>query len=152
MGAGAGEVVSLTPYERVYIDSMVFIYHFEGSPKYSPLTRRILHMVESGRIKGVTSTLTVMEILVKPLRVANTSAARDYVYLVTNFPGMVLRAVDVEVAEKASELRAKYNIRAPDAIHVATSIVEEADSFITNDVRLQRIDEVKVLLLNKLCE
>jgi len=109
-------------------------------------------MVESGRIKGVTSTLTVMEILVKPLRVSDTSAARDYVYLVTNFPGMVLRSVDVEVAEKASELRAKYNFRAPDAIHVATSIVEEADSFITNDVRLQRIDEVKVLLLNKLGE
>jgi len=152
MGAGAREVAVLESYERVYIDSMVFIYHFEGSPKHSPLTRRILHMVESGVVRGVTSTLTVMEILVKPLRAANTRAVRDYSYLITSFPGMTLRAVDVEVAERASELRAKYNVRAPDAIHAATSIVEGADAFITNDTRLKRIAEVNVLLLSKLDE
>ena len=152
MGAEAGGVAALTPYERVYIDSMVFIYHFEGSPKYSPLTRRILRMVESEMISGVTSTLALMEILVKPLRAANTRAVRDYKYLVTSFPGMTLRAVDVEVAEKASELRAKYNVRAPDAIHAATSIVERADAFITSDVRIQRISEVNVRLLSELGE
>jgi predicted nucleic acid-binding protein len=65
---------------------------------------------------------------------------------------MTLRAVDVEVAERASELRAKYNVRAPDAIHAATSIVEGADAFITNDTRLKRIAEVNVLLLSKLDE
>ncbi len=101
-------------------------------------------------IGGVTSTLALMEILVKPLRAVNTRAVRDYTYLITSFPGMTMRAVDVEVAEKASELRAKYNVRAPDAIHAATSIVEGADAFITNDARLQRIAEVNVLLLSRL--
>ena len=39
----------------------------------------------------------------------------------------------------ASRLRAKQNIKTPDAIILATCVIAKADYFISNDVRLKSI-------------
>lgn len=56
--------------------------------------------------------------------------------------------IDEVIAEKAAEFRAKYSIKTPDAIQVATCIEYNATLFITNDVRLKKVDDVSVLLLS----
>jgi len=48
------------------LDTMVFIYHFEENQLYSPLTFSIFENLEKGNFKGITSILTLLEILVKP--------------------------------------------------------------------------------------
>jgi len=48
------------------LDTSLFIYHLEDHPRYSPLTEIIFGALENGRNKGVTSYLTLMEILAKP--------------------------------------------------------------------------------------
>jgi predicted nucleic acid-binding protein len=50
----------------------------------------------------------------------------------------------------ASDLRAKYGIKTPDAIQIATTIYGGSRSFITNDDLLKKVKEVKVLLLDDL--
>jgi predicted nucleic acid-binding protein len=51
------------------------------------------------------------------------------------------------VIERATELRARYGFRAPDAIHLATAIEEHVDVVITGDVSLARCTEVRVDVL-----
>jgi hypothetical protein len=43
------------------------------------------------------------------------------------------------VAERAAELRARYNLRTPDALQVATALVRRCEAFLTNDARLKRV-------------
>ena len=59
------------------------------------------------------------------------------------------RVIEVTSAiiERATELRAKYGFRSPDAIHLATAIDGHADVFITGDASLVRCTEVAVDLL-----
>ena len=53
----------------------------------------------------------------------------------------------MELAE-AADLRARFNLRTPDAIQVATAIIAGAQAFITNDARLKSVTEIPVLLIS----
>ena len=49
-----------------------------------------------------------------------------------------------------SQLRAKYpSVKPPDAIHLATAISSGADAFFTNDKKLEQVEEIPILILQK---
>ena len=52
-----------------------------------------------------------------------------------------------EKVGRAAELRAKYGLRTPDAIQLASVIYKKGDVLITNDKGLKRVKEIKVLAL-----
>jgi predicted nucleic acid-binding protein len=56
----------------------------------------------------------------------------------------------VEIADLAAALRARYNLRTPDALYIATAIVTRCDAFLTNDKRLRQANEIRVLTLDEL--
>ncbi|MBA7536361.1 hypothetical protein ES705_28624 [subsurface metagenome] len=134
----------------VGLDTMVFIYHFEENRIYSPLTFSIFESLEKGNFKGITSILTLLEILVKPKKENNSLLTERYKLLFETFPNLQVKTINENIADIASTLRASYNINTPDAIQIATSLEVKADIFITNDATLKKISEIKVLLLNKM--
>jgi predicted nucleic acid-binding protein len=132
----------------VGIDTPVFIYHIEANESYSPLTQKCLSSMEIGRWQGFTSTITLMEISVHPWRVGREDIARKYESLLMNFPNLEIVDVDRDVARIAAQLRARFDVRPPDALQVAASLANGARGFMTNDRRLtalQSLTEVIVL-------
>jgi len=134
----------------VGLDTMVFIYHFEENQPYSPLTFSIFESLEKGNFNGITSILTLLEILVKPKKENNLLLTERYKLLFETFPNLQVKEINENIADIASSLRANYNINTPDAIQIATSLEVKADIFITNDVTLKKISEIKVLLLSEM--
>ncbi len=132
------------------LDTMVFIYHFEENRVYSPLTFSIFENLEKGNFNGITSILTLLEILVKPKKENNLLLTERYKLLFETFPNLQVKTLNENIADIASSLRANYNINTPDAIQVATSLETQADIFITNDKTLKKISEIKVLLLSEM--
>jgi predicted nucleic acid-binding protein len=132
------------------LDTMVFIYHFEKDQIYSPLTFSIFESLEKGNFKGITSTLTLLEILVKPKKENNSLLVERYKLLFETFPNLQVQEINENIADIASSLRANYNINTPDAIQIATSLEVKADIFITNDAILKKMSEIKVLLLSEM--
>jgi predicted nucleic acid-binding protein len=140
----------LKNHSVIGLDTSIFIYHLEDHPRYSPLTEVIFNALEKGINKGVTSYLTLMEILVKPKTEGLPQVARDYEYYLTTFPNLTFYEMGLDVARKASDLRSADRIKAPDAIQIATAILYEATAFLTNDKIFERVKEVEVLILGKL--
>lgn len=134
----------------VGLDTMVFIYHFEENQAYSPLTFSIFESLEEGNFNGITSILTLLEILVKPKKENNSLLVERYKLLFETFPNLQVQEINENIADIASSLRANYNINTPDAIQIATSLEVKADIFITNDATLKKISEIKVLLLSEM--
>ena len=134
----------------VGLDTMVFIYHFEENQAYSPLTFSIFESLEKGNFKGITSILTLLEILVKPKEDNNLLLTERYKLLFETFPNLEVKTLNENIADIASSLRANYNINTPDAIQIATSLEVKADIFITNDANLKKISKIKVLLLSEM--
>jgi len=58
--------------------------------------------------------------------------------------------IDAKVAEKGAELRAKYGIRTPDALQIASAIENRATIFFSNDDRLKKNREIEVVVLKEL--
>jgi predicted nucleic acid-binding protein len=141
-------IQKLTKLTIVGIDTPLFIYHLEANKKYIGLTQRSLSSLENGKWRGITSTITLMEINVHPWRVGREDVARKYETLLMNFPNLEIVDIDRDVARIASQLRARFDIRPPDALQVAASLVAGGRCFLTNDRRLsglQSLTEIIVL-------
>jgi predicted nucleic acid-binding protein len=134
------------------IDTSVFIYHIEGHPVYAPRVGAVFREIERGHARGVTSTLTFLEVLVGPYRAGDEARRVALSGLLASFPGVSWVALDLAVADRAASLRGRYRLRAPDAIQLATALEADADAFLTNDRQLSRVSEVPVLLIDEIAD
>lgn len=55
--------------------------------------------------------------------------------------------MDKNLVNSVVDLRVNYNLKTPDAIHLATAIEHKADVFITNDKQLKKVKEIAILYL-----
>lgn len=124
------------------LDTSVFVYFLEDNKNYAPLAQITFKGIENGKWQGVTSTITLMEITVRPWQLKNESAARKYEAVLVHFPNLTIVDVDRDVARTAAQLRAKYKVSPPDALQVAASVSFGANAFLTNDKRLAKLEDV----------
>lgn len=126
-------------FKKIAIDSNCFIYLIEGSP-YSNKLIQLFQKIESKSIIGVTSILTITEILTGPYKNKDYKLVEEYRNTLLNFPNLIFRDMDFKIANKTAQCRAQYGLKTPDAIQLATAILEEADVFITNDMDFKKVD------------
>ncbi len=102
----------------------------------------------SGEFAGVISELTLMELLVKPLKLGRRDIADQYELILNDFPHLVLVPINRDVLVLAAALRARHGIKTPDAIILSTGIRSGATLAITNDMRWKRVTEIAVQTLH----
>jgi predicted nucleic acid-binding protein len=130
----------------IYLDANVVIRLVEGdAATRAPLvTRLAASLGMPGSL--VTSRLTRLECRTKPLRAGDLATLGQFDVF---FAGVeiVLEEVSEAVIERATDLRAKYNLKTPDALHYATAVEVGAAVFLTGDRTLSRCSEVPVEVL-----
>jgi predicted nucleic acid-binding protein len=143
----------LAKAKTIGLDTPIFIYFLENNPRYGPLARITISGIEQGKWQGVTSTITLMEITVRPWQLGREGVAREYEAVLVHFPNLSIVDVDRNVARVAAQLRAKYNVSPPDALQVAASLSFGAKAFLTNDRSLSRLQQlIDVLVLDDFLE
>ncbi len=90
-----------------------------------------------------------MEVLVVPKREGQVQLCRRYRELFASFPQLEVLAIDQSIAEVASDLRATYTLRTPDALHLATAIVAGAEAFVSEDRRLPQLPAMRVISIGQ---
>lgn len=132
------------------LDSSILIYHIEDNVEFADTTEKVLDAIKKGEKSGVMSVVGMIEILTGPKRAGKHEMVPRYKELIRAIPHLTVAGITERIVDGASDLRAKYHLRTPDAIHVATAIDFGADEFITNDEVLKQIKEIKVTLLSSL--
>jgi predicted nucleic acid-binding protein len=120
----------------VGLDTAPLIYFIEQNEAYLEKVRAFFQAMNQGEFQVVTSTLTLTEVLVHPLRSGNVALAEQYRDIVLEQENLITVPVSVEISEIAAQLRATHNLRTPDAIQVGTAMQRGASFFLTNDARL----------------
>ena len=144
-----GQLTTLITGKLVAFDTAPLIYYIEEHPDYLALTDEFYSLLDSGESKGMTSVLTLQEVLVKPLRDGRTDLADQYREVLTNSANITVHTIDQDACETAAQLRAKYVwLRTPDALQVATAIQHQAQVVITNDDRWRKVTEIEVIVLH----
>lgn len=139
----------LKKYQCIALDTNIFISLFAQEPLGEKVVPLIDAAANQGRLELMASVLTFAECAVKPYQEGNW-VALDQIKLMFQMPHLTVYPVDDRVAEEAARLRAVYNFKMPDAIHVATAIIHQADMFLTNDYRLTTVKEIPVIKLAEL--
>ena len=119
---------------RIFWDTNLFIYLIEGK---SSMAQQVVILRKKMRARGdqlLTSTLTLGEVLVKPLQMDDLKLAS--VYQQELMLSSVLIPFDLKAAGAYARLRSDRSLRAPDAIQLACAATAGVDLFITNDIRL----------------
>jgi predicted nucleic acid-binding protein len=141
---------ALAGHRLVALDTSVWIYHFEGSATYGRAADAVLEAVSRGSIAAVASELVLLELLVAPLQKEAQDVADEIEMTLLHFPHLRLAPVTRGVLVRAAEIRARYRLRTPDAIMVATAVESGATLAVTNDDAWRKIGEIEVVLLRSL--
>lgn len=143
-----GQLTSLLAGKFVAFDTGPLIYYIEEHPDYLSSADELFSALDSGAAHGMTSVLTLQEVLVKPLREGREDVAEKYREVLTHSANVKLYDVDQSICETAARLRAKYIwLRTPDALQLATAIRHEAQIVVTNDDRWRLVSEVVIFIL-----
>jgi predicted nucleic acid-binding protein len=134
----------------VAIDTAPFIYFMESHPAYITTLRHFFTALHAGEFTGSTSTITLTEVLVHPLRSGHHALCKRYREILLTAKHFRIIPVTHDIAEKAAEIRAVYGFRTPDAIQAATAHYAKADYLLTNDKKLAHIRQPEVLVLHTL--
>ncbi len=135
-------------YKRIGLDTNVLIYYIEDHPFYIGKVEPLINRIAEGKAIGITSYVTLLELLVKPLREKRFDLIEQYKTILSSQLEMV--TMDESVSIKAAQLRAKYGIKTPDAIQLASVITKNGDVFVTNDETLSDVKEIEVLTLREI--
>ena len=130
----------------IYLDSNVVIRLVEGNAlARAPLVARLASsLVVAGSL--TTSRLSRLECRSNLLRSGDTVTLAQFDVF---FSGVEISLIEVTAAvvELATEIRAKYNLKTPDALHYASAMEAGAEVFLTGDRVLARCSDVAVEIL-----
>ncbi len=88
----------------VGLDTAPLIYFIEENPTYINMMAAFFEAMERGEFRAVTSVITLLEVLVYPLRQLDTTLADRYRNILSFSPSLRTVEVSREIAEKAAEL------------------------------------------------
>ena len=134
----------------VGLDTAPLIYYIEEHPLYLPIVDPFFDAMGRGALTVITSTMTILEVLIQPLRSNASDLIAEYRDILLHTPNLATFDLNPAIAEIAAQLRAAHHLRTPDAIQVATAIHGGAAFFLTNDARLPDIPQIKLLVLDDL--
>jgi predicted nucleic acid-binding protein len=119
--------------DRVLLDTTVLAAFLDATDATHPVARHVVNeLVASGRNPAVVSMVTVMEILVRPMRATPPGHHTVLAFLRTH-PNLTCVPVDLQVAQEAAHLRAERRFAPPDALIVGTGLAAQVRYLITND-------------------
>ena len=135
---------------RLFLDTAPVIYYVEKNERYAALVQVVFDQVDAGALTAITSPVTLAECLVYPYRRELAQLQQDFLDLVVSGEGTDFMPIDEIIAQRAAQLRARYNLALDDAFQITTALVAQCDAVLTNDATLKRVAELKVIVLDEL--
>ncbi|MBI3283112.1 PIN domain-containing protein [Candidatus Curtissbacteria bacterium] len=133
-------------FKYVALDSNVFIYNLEQNFKFIRFTDAIFKGLITSKLAGVTSIITLTEILSYPQTEAQ---AGEIIEDFLNTPNLTVLELNQKIAIMAAKIRRTCRFLIPDAVQLATAVEYKAQTFITNDKRLKAFKELPITLLTE---
>ena len=131
----------------IALDTNVFIYYLQKHPKFGPVVHEYFHSILAKRGEFITSNITLIEVLA----FSSTDFSADYLKRkLLDIDSLKIVPLSNEIAIEAAKIRREYQFSLPDAVQLATAVLNQAQVFITNDKNLKRFKKLKVQLISEI--
>jgi predicted nucleic acid-binding protein len=130
----------VTVPDVVGLDTNCLVYFLEHSDpgRAAYLETHVFEPMSRGAVKGVTSSLTLAELLVPMYRAHAPGDAAAFRAGPEALDGLSMLPVTDDVADLSAEIRGQTGLKLADAVQVATARLAGASALLTNDRRLDR--------------
>lgn len=119
--------------DRILLDTTTLAAYLDSSEVVHPIAKHVVEeFVGNGRNEAVISMITVMELLVRPMR-ATPPGHHTVMAFIRNQPNLAAVEVDLQIAQDAAFLRAAHRFSPPDALVVGTGLAVQVGHLVTND-------------------
>jgi predicted nucleic acid-binding protein len=119
---------------QIFLDTAPVIYYVEKNPSFAPLLQPVFNRLDDGDLVAVVSPITLAECLVLPYRLGKSKVAEIFTELLVNSQSVLFLPIDETTADRAADLRARYNLTLSDTFQIATAIQAGCEAFLTNDI------------------
>lgn len=135
---------------RLLLDTTPIIYHIQKHGRYFSVVDAIFDRINDGSLIAITTPITLAESLVVPYRHKLVELQEELHQLIVNGPNTNFVPISHEAAHKAAQLRAYYMLSLPDAMQFGVALTIDCDLLLTNDLKLQRVTELPVVVIEEL--
>ena len=138
---------------KITIDTNIFINVKEEEEPFFKYSSKILDAIEDGQLKGVISIITIAELCVGYYIVNKPKEKDEYISKLYSQDNFIIVNLDRVLADQSAKIRSETNLRLPDSIIVAVSLLEKVSFLISNDERFNRAERfIKVCTSEEFCE
>ena len=138
----------LSEHKVIGVDTGVFIKHFQGGDD-SELTSVVLGEIQAGSTRGIVSSISLAELMVRPLEAGQDDLADLYRVLIHEMPNLETVSVDPRIASRAAEIRASGKMGPNESLLLATAQESGATAFVTSDPGIKQAKGIKVMVLDE---
>lgn len=116
----------------IYLDSCLLIYLIEGKEERK---EEVEHVMSAAGVPLCISPMVKCECLVGPSKNGDLRLRQRYQALFAEFASL---ALPEDIYLQAAELRGRYGLRTPDALHLSCAQYHACEALWTNDERFAR--------------
>lgn len=137
-------------FKKIFVDTSPIIYLLDKKSPFCSKAEKIFDFIlNKNSATVITSSITCTEYLVYPYRTNNLKAEKAFWKFLDECK-IDIRNIDITTAIKAAEIRAEYPyFKTPDALQLATAIINGCDLFLTNDKQLKNFKEISCVTIEE---
>jgi uncharacterized protein len=130
----------------IYWDSVITIYLLDHTGSFQARARARLAVLEKAGDQIAVSDLSRLECRIKPIRTGDAASLAQFDAFFAR-PDVQRVPLSTAVYDRATLLRATYNFKLGDSLHLAAAIEAGCDLLLTNDHRLSKCTEIRTEVL-----
>lgn len=127
----------------VYLDANIFGYANYGTAEKGELATKILEKIASGKEHGVTSCLTLDEVMWICIKQKKTSEMRQVISDIYRIPNLTILEAPSRIAILAVDFVEEYNLKPRDAVHCAVMRENGIETIYSEDHDFDRVKWIK---------
>jgi predicted nucleic acid-binding protein len=125
----------------IYCDSVILMYFFDHVGPFNVRATNRLAAMANAKDQIAISDLVRLEYRVLPLKSGDTAKLTAFDSFCAH-PDVRLVPITSAVFERATIIRATYNFKLADSLHLAAAVEAGCDRFLTNDARLSACTDI----------
>ncbi len=125
------------------VDTAPFIHHFQNDARYGRRFAGLFEQAAAGRLRIALTTVTLVEVLTGPYGHGRDALGKQLESALCEFD---VHPLSVSIGVEAARLQARYRLRLPDAIQLATALEIGAWGLVTHDRDFSAVQDVRILM------
>ncbi len=138
---------------KVTLDTNIFLNVKNKEQPFYKYSKKILEAIDRGDLESVVSIVTIAELCVGYYKSNEIKEKDEFIAVLHSNKYYKIVNLDLKIADKSGQIKEKTNLKLPDCIIIASSLMESASILITNDLEFQKAKNlIEVMPSKEFCK